>query len=264
MKRRVLFGALVGIALALLVVCVPKLYRCYSYRKLLATPTLLDRLEIVPVEIGLPSPPEGSRLFLGYASVVIPEPIESIRVSRTVLIIDCERTKLMFWAPHDPKHELPPNQEADPVQRDLAHEHATQPLEHLRRVLNVTPVSYLDVFFMGSATFKEHALLAWAKGLTARGRSIGEFGNEHIQGFLHVSLFDNKNQSSADVFSGRGGVSQRLFVSADSPDISKEQILSILSSLTYTLETVPPEQELHGLIVSALRAHPRYVPDTDG
>jgi hypothetical protein len=244
-KKMIIWAVVIAVSSLILVFyAAPRITNCWLYHELISSePQNLEILSVKPQKIELP-PPNRSCVFpLGYAQTPLcPDYMSSILYIQGVRIVcrcDSSRITYSFFLPENP---------------------AEATYEMLVEAANVMPINYFEMFFSKPRSIYYRIMSAYILKVSqpCNRRGIGLFETENIKGLISFGLKDNPCVLHAEIFSKDGNVSQEITVFSESPQKSKEALLSLLSSYRFTITQTPEINYLDELIINELGDNSKF------
>jgi len=223
-------------------------------------------LYVVPVEETWENIPGGEEISLGYAVISIdPNEIESIRriFSAGALIKLKSDAQYMFIPPNvgfskeellsSIPHGLSEN-DRQMVEKEFLKYNT---FEGKKEIYFTQPVTFRQFFRMDSLERVFYYGNLVIKSAIPHEGGIIIFEAPNIKGFMHRRT---KNALLVcEIFSNKGEIQQAISVNLRVIEEEEEKVKSILASLRYTMDELPSEEELEGMVKEAIEKLPWYV-----
>ncbi len=273
---------LAGIAASLvLIICVwPGLSRCYFYHRFIAghstrygnsegkiwEVSTLDTLAQKAVKFEIKPSYAKNNFSLGYAEFYLDQNdvCEITIVNEQIVSIKCDTYFIGFLPPTEPIDLSPDNNN----QSQLTPEFPPKDFYQAQvKAAYACPKTYFQIFFMSGYEFAEFMYLCMLKTMFINNQNgIGIFETDKIKGLIEFGEVQSPNKMVIDLYSADSAISQEIIVKSDSPEKTKDIILSLLSSYRYLIEKPLNESDLQQLILDKLSSHPlfhEYNPEQD-
>jgi hypothetical protein len=290
-KRLVLVAIAVLAVLVSLCVVTPRAWRCLGYSNFVAKYGPV--LAVEPTHLVLEQPPCEHVVDLGYASFRIPAHWEySIENSGSMVGVEFDDKSLGFLLPYNQqdyeslkRDSIKGSRKQLELSEDLgvpvtglgqspeswedleSHDQAVGLIREMTsdsfawhlKVASTPRHSLGTVFCMSKDDFDRYLLLAAAKvNNRFNENGIAVFQTEFTQGLLRCGPSQEPREMMAEVWSKDGNISQAILIRSSSPLECPGAMGTILASYKFKITTVPPDNELEDLVLSALRTNTNF------
>jgi len=234
----------------------PGMIRYTAYKKLISNPRASTVLSIIPQTIDIPQVETESVLSLGYVEISIyPNDVNEIKIFDGCIVIDCNIIGFGFLQPvnmnyQDVNHSAPSNLSS----------HESEFIEDFYafavKSANIQPKSWLDIVTMTSEQFAEYFPLVWYKVSRYNSQNgILIFDTPETKGLIYLGEYSKPGRIEVEVHSKRSKLSQTIIVKSDSPQKSKDALLSLLASYKLLITEELEMEDLQEMMLQGLANH---------
>ncbi len=242
---------------------IPRLLQCHAYGKLISYPLMLANLSVEPDSILMPPDNNSCTLSLGYARTSIqPELINSIKCRYAAVSIDCNDHTLLFMQPVT----IPDGGSRESTNPPLVYPKTmtTQIYDSYDwgiNVANTMPKNYFQIFLQSPEEFTEYFALALSKAKDSnKHNGISFFETKHLKGIIYFGTTQKPGLVSAEVYSKDSEIGQWIYANSFDPEKSRNAILSLLASYSFTISHIPKRSALHDQIISEIKNYQSFKP----
>jgi hypothetical protein len=257
-QKKIIIAVIIAVILltAVVIYSLPRVMACYLYYSLTSKPLALETLSIKPQKIELPQPTRRCVFSLGYAeSPLCPDSIYALKCTKgTGLTCKADLNSITYFF-------LLPNRspEVDVIAKYSIY--GIKDYYSLQlKIAEATPKSYSEIFFSKPSDSVLYVmLLALFKAEDIFNQNgLGIFESDNIKGFIRFGAKENPCAIQAEVFSKDGKITQCIEVVSESPEKSKNSLLSLLSSYRFILSDIPDVNILDNIIISQLSNNDKF------
>ncbi|MBW8017109.1 MAG: hypothetical protein FVQ82_13065 [Planctomycetes bacterium] len=131
------------------------------------------------------------------------------------------------------------------------------------KALETYPKTSFQIFCMSKEEFSEYMERCYLKkSWTFNQNGTGVFENENLKGIIRFGTTVNPNTMYVDVFSKKTAMTQRVLVRTDSPEKTRESLLSLISSFSYLIEKPMDKNAIKQMAFDVLSRHPKFQAET--